>query len=441
MMRYSALRDVDQLILQKFKSLTAALIVFNLAISIFVISKVPYTEIDWKAYMEEVGGVVNDRQFDYTYLKGETGPLVYPAGFVYIFSLLSYITDSGQNVRLAQYIFACLHAVLLLFVILIYRSCYQDRLKDSSFPLWIIIFLIVSRRVSSLFVLRLFNDGVQMLFLYASIVLFLNNKWSVGSFVYSVSVSIKMNALLFAPGLALLLCQARGLGGAVRQILGICATTQLLLGAPFLIHAPTSYLSRAFEFSRVFLHKWSVNGAVLSEDTFLDKRVALLLLSLHLFVLLRFGQSKWTASGTNGLSGLLVTNMGGPGQWLSNLRRERTSADLRATHIARVLFTSNLIGVAFARSLHYQFYLWYAHSLPLLVCFADLHSVIKVSIVAVIEIVFNIYPPHPLAACTLHAAHATLLYSLWRRPQATRSTIFKMSSVPSTAKGDLHKIE
>ena len=33
------------------------------------------TEIDWEAYMQEVEGVVNGT-YDYTQLKGGTGPLV-----------------------------------------------------------------------------------------------------------------------------------------------------------------------------------------------------------------------------------------------------------------------------------------------------------------------------------------------------------------------------
>lgn len=35
----------------------------------------PDTEIDWKAYMAEVEGVINGT-YDYTQLRGDTGPLV-----------------------------------------------------------------------------------------------------------------------------------------------------------------------------------------------------------------------------------------------------------------------------------------------------------------------------------------------------------------------------
>lgn len=79
------------------------------------------TEIDWKAYMQEVEGVVNGT-YDYTQLKGDTGPLVYPAGFVYIFMGLYYITDFGNNIKMAQYIFAGLYMINLLLVLRIYEK-------------------------------------------------------------------------------------------------------------------------------------------------------------------------------------------------------------------------------------------------------------------------------------------------------------------------------
>jgi alpha-1,3-mannosyltransferase len=39
-------------------------------------------------------------------------------------------------------------------------------------------------------------------------------------------------------------------------------------------------------------------------------------------------------------------------------------ADSESTDIPLILFTSNLIGIAFARSLHYQFHSWYFHQIP-----------------------------------------------------------------------------
>ncbi|KAK9753081.1 ALG3 protein [Popillia japonica] len=47
--------------------------------------RIKYTEIDWIAYMQEVEGFLNGT-LDYRHLKGDTGPLVYPAGFVYIYN-------------------------------------------------------------------------------------------------------------------------------------------------------------------------------------------------------------------------------------------------------------------------------------------------------------------------------------------------------------------
>ena len=46
----------------------------------------------------------------------------YPAGFVYIFSGLYYLTDHGTNIKLGQYVFAVLYLVMLLLVFNIYRK-------------------------------------------------------------------------------------------------------------------------------------------------------------------------------------------------------------------------------------------------------------------------------------------------------------------------------
>lgn len=416
---------LEQLLYKHFIPAAILLVLANALLCAFVIARVPYTEIDWVAYMDEVSGVINDNEFDYIKLRGGTGPLVYPAGFVYIYSLLYYLTDRGRDLLTAQTIFAILHCLNLCFVLFIYRKSYRDASTIHPFPLWIVAFLVLSRRVMSLFVLRLFNDAVQMLLMHAAICLFISNRWSLGCFVYSLSVSIKMNALLFAPGLAVLLCQARGTGGAIRRILGICFTTQVILGAPFLLHAPKSYVARAFELTREFMYKWSVNGALLKETTFLNKRLAMLLLLLHLTVLILFGHFRWTAKRSKGLLEFFHLSQASVKDSILRIATHVESRDLNPSHVAGVLFTSNFIGIAFARTLHYQFYLWYAHALPMLVCRGNLMWMRKLTLLVTIEAVFNIYPPEAIAAVSLHVAHLGILISLWIDRRATDASIFK----------------
>ena len=46
-----------------------------------------------------------------------------------------------------------------------------------------------------------------MFFLFGAVLLFLQDRWSWGCLLYSCGVSVKMNVLLFAPGLFFLLIQ------------------------------------------------------------------------------------------------------------------------------------------------------------------------------------------------------------------------------------------
>ncbi|XP_030878743.1 dol-P-Man:Man(5)GlcNAc(2)-PP-Dol alpha-1,3-mannosyltransferase isoform X1 [Leptonychotes weddellii] len=197
----------------------ACLCLAEVGITFWVIHRVAYTEIDWKAYMAQVEGVINGT-YDYTQLQGDTGPLVYPAGFVYIFMGLYYATGRGTDIRMAQHIFAVLYLATLLLVFLIYH-------QTCKVPPFVFFFMCcASYRVHSIFVLRLFNDPVAMALLFLSINLLLARRWGWGCCCFSLAVSVKMNVLLFAPGLLFLLLMQFGFRGALPK-LGICAVLQV----------------------------------------------------------------------------------------------------------------------------------------------------------------------------------------------------------------------
>lgn len=103
-------------------NLVKVLIAIEVVINILVIKNVKYTEIDWSTYMAQVGQIFNSTKFnfDYTQIEGPTGPLVYPAGFVYVFALFRELTDGGNNIQLAQYIYFCIYIAQLILVYRIY---------------------------------------------------------------------------------------------------------------------------------------------------------------------------------------------------------------------------------------------------------------------------------------------------------------------------------
>lgn len=68
---------------------------------------------------------------------------------------------------------------------------------------------------------------------------------------------------------------------------------QLLVGAPFLLTNAKAYVVGAFNLSRVFLYKWSVNWKFIPEDIFLDTRFHVGLLVLHLVLLAGFSYFHW----------------------------------------------------------------------------------------------------------------------------------------------------
>ncbi|KAG0748288.1 hypothetical protein G6F57_002591 [Rhizopus arrhizus] len=222
------------------------------------------TEIDWKAYMQEVEGFLTGER-DYRKLKGDTGPLVYPAGFVYIYSILYHLTNKGTQVRSAQYVFEALYLINQAIVMSIYN-------RSKKVPPYVILLLASSKRFHSIFMLRCFNDPVAMCFICA--------------------LSIKMNVLLFFPAFGILLWMVLGAWKTIGQ-LGLLAMIQALLAYPFLKSYPESYLTKAFEFGRVFDYTWTVNWRMVDQETFLSDWFSKLLLLGHAITLLLFIIHVW----------------------------------------------------------------------------------------------------------------------------------------------------
>lgn len=242
------------------------------------------TEIDWKAYMEEVEFYVAGER-DYTKIQGNTGPLVYPAGFLYIFSALRNVTSKGVDILTAQYIFIGFYLLTLLVTCRLYQL--------GGLEWYIMIPLMLSKRIHSIFMLRMFNDCIALLFGYIAIYMFCNRHWRIGSILYSVGVSVKMNMLLFAPGILAIYLLHTGYMGAIENI-AICAVVQLILGWPFLSTYPVQYISKSFELGRVFFYKWTVNYKFLSEEMFLNKWFSVVLLILTVLAYAAFAW-RWTS--------------------------------------------------------------------------------------------------------------------------------------------------
>jgi alpha-1,3-mannosyltransferase len=218
-----------------------------------------------------------------------------------------------------------------------------------------------------------------MLVAYLSFLCFMNSKWNFGCFLFSVAVSLKMNVLLFAPGLLYLLIQASPRMTIPR--LAICGITQLVLGAPFLFRHPVSYLRKAFELDRQFFFKWTVNLKFLPEEFFLSKPWAVFLLALHLTLL---------------------------GVYF--FRLYKSSRALSPEHMLSTLFVSNFIGICCARSLHYQFYSWYFSALPFLLWRETSYPMVtRLVLLGSIEYAFLNFPATPLSSSILQVAHWSIL--------------------------------
>lgn len=386
------------------------LLAFESALLKLIIWNVPYTEIDYKAYMEQID-IIKSGQTDYTKIYGGTGPLVYPAGHVLLYRFMHWLTEGTNYVQRGQHFFRHLYLLTLALQLFLY---YRLRL-----PGWCVVLASLSKRLHSIYVLRLFNDCFTTFFMVLTVLLLQlagnrSRRWLayVASLTYSFALSIKMNALLYLPGVAFTIFYLQG-GNLLRCF--VCATLaftlQYSLAAPFLSHW-RSYLICAFDFHRKFLYRWTINWHFLDEESFNSDRFHLALLTTHVTLLLLL-LSLLFPGWPNQM--YRMCRFYGPDIFTSSkLPFGTTSRDGSHPTISATLpliFVTNLAGVLCARSLHYQFSSWYHWTLPPLLCYSGLPAPLGVIWYAIHEWCWNSYPPNSLASATLVTLNGTLLAS------------------------------
>ncbi|KAH8705095.1 putative alpha-1,3-mannosyltransferase [Talaromyces proteolyticus] len=369
------------------------LVAADAVLSGLIIQKIPYTEIDWTTYMQQIV-LYQSGERDYTAIKGDTGPLVYPAAHVYIYSFLHRLTDGGHDIAFGQLIFACIYCATLMTVM----TCYT-RLRA---PPYLLPLLVLSKRLHSIYLLRLFNDGIAAMAMWLSIFLFQRRQFTAAVTIWSLGVSIKMSLLLLAPAIAVIIALSGGIGLAIPLAIN-AVSVQALLGLPFLRENAGGYLSRAFELTRQFFFKWTVNWRFVGEETFLSSAFSLNLLALHAILLFVFVATRWIRPSRENLGSFTV----------KFLKGRLPSPVLSDRFITKTILTSLVIGMLCARSLHYQFFAYLAWVTPLLLWQSSVHPILIYIIWAVQEWAWNVYPSTSTSSIVVVHCLAAQVVTAW----------------------------
>lgn len=437
------------------------LLVFESYLLKRIIDNVKYTNIDYKAYMEQIYMVSKTGNYKYDTIYGDTGALVYPAGHFWIFRFLRDLTTDRkvegsfgiERIGEGQVVFRALYMASL---VLSFIACMA---KGGVYPS-LTALLILSKRLHSIYVLRLFNDcfttflmlltvlALCMIPLICNMIIDEGRRNNLSQefytddannftfllsvavvFIFSSAVSVKMNALLYFPAVLLLLSWLNFKGKKfllrMGSLVAFGAGLQFLIGYPFIKEDMAAYFSTAFNFKRKFLYVWSVNWQFIPENIFDSDLFSTSLLILHVTTLWLFTSGKW-------LKPLRVRNknISTVGLLLKMLQSKLFAESgepleipsLNSAHILYVMVTCNFIGVLFSRSLHYQFLSWYHWTIPLLLSYAlntsNQKDTLKKKILKLLfavfwyalhEICWNVYMPKWWSSLLLVVLNSALL--------------------------------
>lgn len=349
---------------------------------------------------------------DYSKIDGPTGPCVYPALHLYIHSALYYITGNGLDIRAAQIIYAGLYLSTLALVFASYRR--------AGAPPWLLAPLVLSKRLHSIFLLRLFNDCWATFFFWLSIYGATRKRWSIMVLSWTLSLGVKMTMLLPFPALVIILIQG---AGTELSVFWMFVSWVITFGhaAPFMGPKETPiYMKSAFNLGRQFLYKWTVNWKFVPEDTFLSKPFAYGLLVLHASLLLAFVQYRWIRPSSKNIWHFIkkhfdYMSIDGP-------EAEEMESRMSPQFVMDALLGSMVIGMLCARSLHYQFYAYLGWATPYILWRAGWNPVLVLTLWGVQELTWLRYPSDAASSSVVVLSLAFQVVSSWRSMRSVYPT-------------------
>ena len=104
-------------------------------------------------------------------------------------------------------------------------------------------------------------------------------------------------------------------------------------------------------------------------------------------------------------------------QWIRLAQQQRPKNDntrLSPVYICYTMFVANFLGIAFARTLHYQFYAWYISSIPFLLWSSarPVPLILRIVLLVALEYAFLTFPATPTSSLVLQLVHVVILWQI-----------------------------
>lgn len=193
-----------------------------------------------------------------------------------------------------------------------------------------------------------------------------------------------------------------------------------------------TYVTRAFEFSRVFMYKWTVNWRFVGEVVFLSKPFSYALIGTHLTLLYTFGVGRWLQPAGWSVQDAINNFLFPPSKEASARIARRVTPEFILTSILSAM----LIGCLCARSLHYQFYVYIVWSTPFLLWRSGMRPVLIYAVCLAQEWAWNVYPSTDVSSMVVVGCLAATLGSVWVGTSPYLEA--KPDAAPAKASGHAH---